>query len=82
MERRRKKRKKEIHAYRLVARHGREYEAGRERGGSVFKEEEERASPACSFKSDKCAAGNMTEKNNTEECVLETRRGKERGEEG
>lgn len=33
MERRRKKRKKEIHAYRLVARHGREYEAGRERGG-------------------------------------------------
>lgn len=33
MERRRKKRKKGIHAYRLVARHGREYEAGRERGG-------------------------------------------------
>lgn len=51
---------------------------GRKRG-SVFKEEEERASPACSFKSDKCAVGNMTEKNNAEECVLETRGRRGRG---
>lgn len=69
------KRRKEFHAYHPVARHG-QGERGRE--DRFLKKRKSVLLRACSFKSDKCTAGNMTEKNNTEECVLETR-GKEEG---